>query len=120
MLVGGLLAALRVLLCGRWYLHAFCGVFGGKRMIEVLRTVIGLRRTLNLYFSTSCIFEQLLLFLLWCLVIMIFLFFLLLGDFLCILCVCLGRITLLMISQILIKKIKIIAHLGFVHSGHTL
>jgi hypothetical protein len=30
LLVGGLLVALRVLLCGRWCLLVFCGVFGGK------------------------------------------------------------------------------------------
>jgi hypothetical protein len=30
MLVGGLLASLEVLLCGRGFLSAFCGVHGGK------------------------------------------------------------------------------------------
>jgi len=33
------LVALGVLMCRRWCLIASCGVFGGKRMIEVLRTV---------------------------------------------------------------------------------
>jgi hypothetical protein len=30
LLVGGLLVALRLLLCGRWCLLASCGAFGGK------------------------------------------------------------------------------------------
>ena len=28
--VGELPVALKVLLCGRWCIHAFCGVYGGK------------------------------------------------------------------------------------------
>jgi hypothetical protein len=36
---GGLPGALRVLLCGRWCFHASCGVYGGKGIIEVLRTM---------------------------------------------------------------------------------
>jgi uncharacterized membrane protein YgdD (TMEM256/DUF423 family) len=35
--VGGLLVALRVLLCGRLYLFVFYGVFGGKGFIKVLK-----------------------------------------------------------------------------------
>lgn len=30
MLVSGLLATLEMLLCGKWYFRAFCGVFEGK------------------------------------------------------------------------------------------
>jgi hypothetical protein len=39
MLIGGLLATLRLLLCGRWYLCAFYGFYGEKEIIEVLRIV---------------------------------------------------------------------------------
>jgi uncharacterized membrane protein YgdD (TMEM256/DUF423 family) len=35
--VGGLLVALRVLLCGRLYLFVFYGVFGGKGFKRVLK-----------------------------------------------------------------------------------
>jgi len=30
-----------MLLCGRWSLRALCGVFGGKEMIDVFKTVNG-------------------------------------------------------------------------------
>jgi hypothetical protein len=48
MLVGGLPAALGVLLCVRWYFHVFCGVSGGKEMTKVLRTFF---KTLYLWTS---------------------------------------------------------------------
>jgi hypothetical protein len=51
MLVGGLLVALEVLLCEKWCLHAFCGIYGGKRMTEVLRTVRGHWRSLRHFYS---------------------------------------------------------------------
>jgi len=35
---GGRVAALGVLLCGRWFLLAFCGACGGNEMIEISRT----------------------------------------------------------------------------------
>jgi hypothetical protein len=44
MLVSGLLATLGVLLCGRWCFRAFCGICGGKLVVEVLRTVGGFWR----------------------------------------------------------------------------
>ncbi len=37
-LVSVLVVAVRVLLCERWCLLAFCGVIGRKEVIEVLRT----------------------------------------------------------------------------------
>jgi hypothetical protein len=37
MLVSGLSALRKVQLCGRWCLHAFYGVYGGKGMTRVLR-----------------------------------------------------------------------------------
>jgi hypothetical protein len=55
LLVGGLLVALRVLLCGRWCLTS-CGAVGGKRMIEILRTARGCLRNL-------CPFSSILLYL---------------------------------------------------------
>jgi hypothetical protein len=51
MLVSGLLATLGVLLCERWFLHDFCSVYGGKKMIEVLRIVRGLWKRLSLFFN---------------------------------------------------------------------
>jgi hypothetical protein len=38
MRVGGLPATIRVLLCERWCLHAFYGVYGGKEITKVLKT----------------------------------------------------------------------------------
>jgi hypothetical protein len=35
---GGRVAALGVLLCGRWFLIAFCSACGGNKMIEISRT----------------------------------------------------------------------------------
>jgi hypothetical protein len=52
MLVGGLPATHRVLLCERWCLRAFCGVYGGKGTIGVLRIARGLWRTLSIFFNT--------------------------------------------------------------------
>ena len=39
MLVGRLPAVCQVLLYGRWCLHTFYGIYGGKEMTNVLRTV---------------------------------------------------------------------------------
>jgi hypothetical protein len=51
--VGELLATLGVLLCGRGFPSAFCSVHGGKRVIEVSKTVIRLwRRLKSLFFNT--------------------------------------------------------------------
>ena len=44
MLVGGMLVALKVMLCGRWSLCAFCAVYGGNGMINILRAAKGLRK----------------------------------------------------------------------------
>jgi hypothetical protein len=38
LLASGLVVALKVLLCGRWYPLAFCSAFGGKKTIEISRT----------------------------------------------------------------------------------
>jgi len=44
LLVGeGCLADVRAKRCGRWCHHAFCGVFSGEEMIDVLRTVVELK-----------------------------------------------------------------------------
>jgi len=51
MLVGGLPATHRVLLCERWCLRAIC-VYGGKGTIGVLRIARGLWRTLSIFFNT--------------------------------------------------------------------
>jgi hypothetical protein len=66
LLVGrGYLVALKVQLCGRWCLLAFCSVFWRKKMIEVLRIA-------SLFSSILFTFGQLLLSFLMCLVFMIF------------------------------------------------
>jgi hypothetical protein len=65
MFVGGLPAAFKLLLFGRWRLRDSSGVYGEKTMIEVLRIVRGFWRRLSLYFSVPCISRQLVLFLLW-------------------------------------------------------
>jgi hypothetical protein len=39
MFVGGLVAAIGVLVCGRWCLRLFCGVY--EEMVEILRIVRG-------------------------------------------------------------------------------
>jgi hypothetical protein len=49
LLVGeGWEAFLKVQLCGRWFRHAFCVVFGGKEMIQVLKNSRGQRWKLRL------------------------------------------------------------------------
>jgi hypothetical protein len=49
-------AILRAHLCGRWFCPAFCGVFGGKQIIEVLKIVRG--RWWNLSISFFKIFNH--------------------------------------------------------------
>jgi predicted membrane protein len=75
-------------------------------MIVFLRTARGRWRSLSLFSLILFIFEQLHLYLLWCLVFMIFLFFfiLLAKCFFCILHVYLGVLYVLMISRLLVKK----------------
>jgi hypothetical protein len=65
---------LGALVCGRWCILASCGVFGGKVMIEVLRTMRGRQRSLSLSLFFFLIFGQLCLFILWYFVMMIFSF----------------------------------------------
>jgi hypothetical protein len=45
MVLVGLLATLGVLMCERWCLRVFCGVYGGKGTTKVLKTVRGLEGT---------------------------------------------------------------------------
>jgi hypothetical protein len=104
---GGPLAIRGVLLCGRWCLRSFYGVYWGKWMPKVLRTGRGLRRKLNLYFSKLCICGQLLMCLLWQLVIVISLFFLLLLARCFILytfCVLRGALCFYWYCRLLIRK----------------
>ena len=70
LLVGRLLVALGVLLCGRCCLIVSCGAFRRKRMIEILRIARGCWRSLTLFSSILSIFRQMHLFLSWCSVIM--------------------------------------------------
>jgi hypothetical protein len=53
MLIGGLLAAFRVRLCGRWCFCDFCSVYGRKEMIKKIKDC---ERTLeeikSLFFNT--------------------------------------------------------------------
>jgi len=61
LLVGGLVEKLRVPLFGRWYLPVPCGVFGGKEMTKVLRTVRDRQRSLSLssIYLDNCICSSL-------------------------------------------------------------
>jgi hypothetical protein len=72
LLVGGLLVVLRVVLCERRCPLVFYGVFGGKEIIGVLRTMRRHWRSLRLFSSMLFIFGQLQLYLLWSLVFIIF------------------------------------------------
>lgn len=56
--VGGPLAGQRVQQCGRWFLVASFDVCGGKRMIEVLRTMRGCWGILYLCSLKLCIFGR--------------------------------------------------------------
>jgi len=102
LLVGGLLVALRVLLCRRRCFLVFCCVFARKEIIKVLRTARKRWRSLSLFSPILFIFGQLQLYLLLYLVFKIFLlFFLLLARcFSCILPMYLG--TLYAFNNILI------------------
>jgi hypothetical protein len=103
MTAGGLLVGQGVLRCEK-YLHASFGVYGGKRMIETLRTRRGLWEKLFLCSLKCCIFRQRRMCLLCQLVLVTFLFVLLHGS-LFILLVYLGaHFAFNEIDLLLIKK----------------
>ena len=62
MLIGGLPAALRMLLCGKWYLRVFWSIFERKRMTKILKAVREHCRRFKSFSSKVCIFGWLLLF----------------------------------------------------------
>jgi hypothetical protein len=48
--VGGQRVVRGALLCGRWSLIVYCGAFGGKEMIDVLRVRRGHERSSSIFF----------------------------------------------------------------------
>jgi hypothetical protein len=50
LLAGGRVVVLETLLCGKWFLFVLCGVFGGSKMIDVLRTLQSLARNSSTFF----------------------------------------------------------------------
>jgi hypothetical protein len=50
LLAGGRVVVQGALLCGKWFLFVLCSVFGGSKMIDVLRTLQGLARSSSIFF----------------------------------------------------------------------